>query len=198
MNNQIKFYPFHAINEFMRPDFRLTIIRDVLSNTAELPSNQASALTNITKKAIKVPGFRSSEKAPAIIKVMPTAKSFEKNPELVKVILSAWVTIHNELATQVFTVLRMRNWLIVDKEEGESYFSLASEIVDKWPVLPLNVERSLAPGFLPKWPKGEDFETLYNTYMELYPGSDSSIDQVSLMAVWLTLRLPYEIEVIPT
>lgn len=193
MSNQIQFYPFHAINDFMRPDFRLSIIRDVLTNSAEIPSDQAAALMHITKRSIKVPGFRNSEKAPAIVKVMPLAKAFENNPELVRVILSAWAELHNDLATQILTLLKTRNWAFVEEKEEKTYFSQAADMVDKWLVLPLNVDRNRAPGFYPKWPKGEDFETLYNTFVELFPGSEASFDQVSLMAVWLTLRLPFEI-----
>ena len=194
MSNQIKFYPFHAINEFMRPDFRLSIIRDVLNNVDSLTSEQVSALGNITRKAIKIPGFRSSDKAPAMVKVMPMVKGFEKNPELAGVVLSTWAAIHNELATQVYTLFIKRNWPVLNTEGGESYNSLSSDIVDKWPLLPLATNRIHTPGFFPRWPKGEDFETLYNAFLELYPESNASIDQVSLMAVWLTLRLPYEIE----
>jgi hypothetical protein len=194
MSNQIKFYPLHAINEFMRPDFRLSIIRDVLNNVDSLSSDQVSALGNFTKKAIKIPGFRNSEKAPVMVKVMPITKGFEKNPELVGVILSAWAAIHKELAIQVYTLLKMRNWPVLSTEGGESFNALSSDIVDKWPLLPLTTNRTQAPGFFPRWPKGEDFEKLYNTFLEVYPEGDSSIDQVSLMAVWLTLRLPYEIE----
>ena len=31
-NKKAQFLPFHAINEFMRDDFRLTILQEVLSN----------------------------------------------------------------------------------------------------------------------------------------------------------------------
>ena len=64
MSNQINFLPFHAINEFMRPDFKLSVIRDVLTNITTLPTEQASDLANITRRMVKIPGFRNSEKAP--------------------------------------------------------------------------------------------------------------------------------------
>jgi len=56
------------------------------------------------------------------------------------------------------------------------------------------MDRKRVPGFLPRWPKGEDFEALYATYKELFPTSEGSIDQVSLMTVWLSLRLPFTME----
>ncbi len=194
MTQQINFLPFHAINEFMRPDFKLSIIREVLNNTINLPAERASDLANITKRVVKIPGFRNSEKAPSLVKVMPMVKAFEKSPDLVVSILSAWATIHHGLLAQVYTLLKNRNWPVIDSESDISYTTLSSDIIEKWPVLPPEVNRKHAPGFLPRWPKGEDFDSMFTTYTELFPESDHSIDQVSLMTVWLTLRLPYEIE----
>lgn len=194
MTNQMNFLPFHAINEFMRPDFKLSIIRDVVNNASVLPSDQAVDLSNAIKRVVKIPGFRNSEKAPSLVKVMPMVKAFEKSPELVLAIISSWATIHCELSNQVFTLLRKRKWLTIDSAAEISYATIASEIMEKWPVLPPEVNRKHAPGFLPRWPKGEDFEALYATFNEIFPTSDSSVDQVSLMVVWLTLRLPYELD----
>ena len=194
MTNQIKFYPYNAINEFMRPDFRLSVIRDVLSNVDKLPPELASDLAHLTRKSIKIPGFRNSEKAPSLVKVMPMAKEFEKHPEVTAVILSAWAALNSELALQVHTLLKNRNWSFIDVEKDIPFTSISSEIMEKWPILPPEMNRTRAPGFLPRWPKGEDFETLYSAYTELYPEGEASIDKVSLMAVWITLRLPYTLE----
>jgi hypothetical protein len=194
MSDHTQFIPFHAINEFMRPDFKLSIIRDVVNNTSLLPQEQASALANITKRAVKIPGFRNSEKAPAMLKVMPMVKAFEKSPELVFSVLSAWATIHPELRDQVYSLLRHRNWPVFDSADDFSLETIAADIIEKWPVFPPEVNRKHIPGFWPRWPKGEDFEALFATYNELFTTSDNSMDKVSLMAVWLTLRLPYEID----
>lgn len=194
MNTEMNFLPFHAINEFMRPDFKLSIIREVVNSTSLLPPDQASDLSSAVKRVVKIPGFRNSEKAPALVKVMPMLKAFDKSPELVFAIISSWAVIHIDLCQQVFSILQKRNWPTIDTAAGISYATMASDIIEKWPVLPPEVNRKHAPGFLPRWPKGEDFEALFTTYTELFPTSDSSIDQVSLMAVWLTLRLPYEID----
>lgn len=194
MSNQMNFLPFHAINEFMRPDFKLSVIRDVLTNVSTLPAEQASDLAKITRRVVKIPGFRNSEKAPALVKVMPMLKAFENSPELVVTILSSWAAIHPELCSQVYTLLRNRNWPAIDPDSDFSFQTISSDINEKWPILPPGLNRKHAPGFLPRWPKGEDFNSLFTTHNELFPTSDNSIDQVSLMAVWLTLRLPYEIE----
>lgn len=197
MDKQLQFLPFHAINEFMRPDFRLSIIRDVLNNTTSLPEEHATAVANVTRRTVKVPGFRNSEKAPPLVKVMPMVKSFEKSPELVSAILSAWAAIHYDLLDQVYTILKHRNWPVMEREQEFSFTSLTSDMINKWVILPPGLDRKRIPGFIPRWPKGEDFETLFATYKELFPEGAASIDQVSLMAVWLALRLPYTIEDIP-
>jgi hypothetical protein len=50
------------------------------------------------------------------------------------------------------------------------------------------------PGFFTHWPNGEDFEILYSNFSELFPEAESSIDKISLMVVWLSMRLPYHVD----
>lgn len=191
MNEKAAFLPFHAINEFMRPDFRLTVIRDVLNNLPALPHEHSTEIANLTKRYVKIPGFRNSEKAPPLIKTMPMVKAFEKNPGFVSGVLSAWAEIHRELLLQVYEILKSRGW---ELSEGLSFSALKDDFTNKWPILPPEADRRLAPGFVPRWFKGEDFETLYGSYQKQYPDSSASVDQISLIAVWLTLRLPYTVE----
>jgi hypothetical protein len=61
-------------------------------------------------------------------------------------------------------------------------------------VLPLEADRRKLPGFIPKWPKDENFEILYSAFSEKYIDKDTNPDDVSLMVVWVSLRLPYEFE----
>ncbi len=194
MDNQTSFLPFHAINEFMRPDFRLNVIRDVINNLDSLPRAIASEITTLIKRTVTIPGFRNSDKAPVIMKLTPTIKVFEKNPEMVSAILNAWAHIHKQLFDQVYSILKARGWEIMEDKQDISIGTLSADLLNKWPILPSNVDRSRIPGFVPRWPKGEDFEELYKTYTEQFPNDDVSKDQVSLMAVWITLRLPYDIE----
>jgi len=48
------------------------------------------------------------------------------------------------------------------------------------------------PGFLTQWPEEDDYEKIYDDFIKNYPDSDYGIDDVSLMAVWLSLRLPVD------
>jgi hypothetical protein len=63
-----------------------------------------------------------------------------------------------------------------------------------WELLPPEADRTVLPGFLTKWPKGETFEVLNEVFLKMYPGTQASDDDISLMVVWLSGRLPYQFE----
>jgi hypothetical protein len=193
MPETTQFLPFHAINEFMRPDFRLAIIRETLTSQVTLSESLSNDLNQKIKKHISVPGFRNSEKAPALVKVLPTSKAFEKHPDLVAALLACWAEFHSELREQVYRLLRERNWKMLDEEDGINLDNLSLELIKEWPVLPLSVNRAKLPGFFTSWPKDNDFEILYKHYTEHHPDSPYSLDKVSLMAVWVSMRLPYQV-----
>jgi hypothetical protein len=193
MPEKTEFLPFHAINEYMRPDFRLKVIRETLSAQTTLDDRFTGELNQQIKKRVTVPGFRNSDKAPALVKVLPTSKAFEKNPDLVAVILSCWAEIQSELRDQVYTLLKTRNWQIYPETEGIDTSTFNMDTIKEWPVFPIHMNRAKLPGFFTHWPNGEDFEALYNNFSELFPDSDSSIDKVSLMVVWLSMRLPLQV-----
>ncbi len=166
---KVRFLPFHAVNEFMRNDYRMAVVRATLLALSDLPENFRRPVESLTKKLVKVPGFRHSDKAPARVRVIPTAEAFEKSPDLVAAILSAWAEAHGDLRQKVYDLLKSRNWEI----------------------FPLEVERTKLPGFGIKWPKGEDFATLVKAFREMHPGDETSDDDISLMIVWVGGRLPY-------
>jgi hypothetical protein len=194
MPEKTEFLPFHAINEFMRPDFRLNMIRETLTAQATLGEPYVNELNQQIKKRVSVPGFRNSDKAPALIKVLPTSKAFEKYPELVAALLSCWAEIQSELREQVFILLKTRKWLMYSEADGLDTASLSMDTIKEWPIFPLQMNRTRLPGFFTHWPKGEDFETLYKNFTELFPDSTASIDKVSLMVVWISMRLPYQVD----
>jgi hypothetical protein len=172
MNDEIvQFLPFHALNDFMRPDFRLEVVRTTLNALSDLPENFRSPIDRLTKKVVHVPGFRNSVKAPTPLKVRPMAEAFEKSPDLVAAILSAWAEVHTVLRQQVYDLLIARGW----------------------EVLPPETDRTKLPGFLTRWPKGEDFDVLNAAFEEKYPETKSNNDEISLMIVWLSSRLPYHL-----
>ena len=170
MNDKLQFIPFHAINEFMRADFRLSMLRETLQSLKDLPDKTQRTLNKLTKKYVKVPGFRNSAKAPATLKAVNMVKPFEKEPKLVAAVLAAWSEAHPDLRAGVFEVLTGFGWQL----------------------LPLEANRARMPGFLTQWPEEDDYEAIYDAYTQAYPDADHSMDEVSLMAVWLSLRLPVD------
>jgi hypothetical protein len=171
-NKKAKFLPFHAINDFMRPDYRLEVVRSSLNAMPELPEALRAPLDRLTRDLVHVPGFRNSAKAPIPIRVKPTCEAFEKSPLLVASLLSVWAAVHPELRQQIYDLLKSRNWEI----------------------LPADADRTKLPGFLTKWPKGESFSEINEAYSQAYPDQHSTQDDVSLMVVWISGRLPYEEE----
>jgi hypothetical protein len=164
-----QFMPFNAINEFMRDEYRLQVIRVTFDALPSLPDEFRRPIDHLTRKVVQVPGFRNSSKAPLAIRVKPTAEAFEKSPQLVAAILAAWAATHADLSQRVYDLLVSRNW----------------------EVLPPSADRTKLPGFITKWPKGENFEVLSAAYIAKYPDQPVSSDDVSLMVVWISTRLPY-------
>lgn len=171
-DKQAQFLPFHAINEFMRDDYRLEVIRSTLQALPNLDKDFSEPIERLTKKNIKVPGFRNSAKAPNAMRIRPTAEAFQKNAGLVAAILSAWAESRAELRQQI-------NDLLISRQ---------------WQILPPDADRTKLPGFLSKWPKNEDFDILNAAFTSSYPEATASEDDISLMIVWLSTRLPYQTE----
>jgi hypothetical protein len=139
----------------------------------ELPNMSQKTQTSInklTKKYVKVPGFRNSIKAPASVKAVSMIKPFEKEPKLVAAVLAGWAEVNQDLRKQVFDILRNLNWKL----------------------LPMEADRTRLPGFLTQWPEEDDYEKLYDDFLNNFPDSNYGIDDVSLMAVWLSIRLPVD------
>ena len=169
-DKEVSFFPFHAINEFMTDEYREEVVRSVMLAYETLPEEFRTRIDRNIKKSVQIPGFRNSAKAPAQLRVKPAIDSFQKNPALVSAILSAWSELHAGLRQQIYELLIARGWEL----------------------LPIDADRTKLPGFMTKWPKGEDFETLYAAFATLQPDAALEMNDVSLMVVWLSGRLPYE------
>jgi hypothetical protein len=190
--HKVQFLPFHAINEFMRNDYRLSVVRAALNALPNLPTKFRQPINQATRRYVKVPGFRNPEKAPTAIKVLPMAKAFEKSPELVAAIIATWAEVHVELRQQVYELLKARGWKLFP--EDLSLESLSLDAIREWAVLPIEFDRTSLPGFVATWPKDNNFETLYKVFTEMYPNANEGIDNVGLMVVWLSMRLPVNVE----
>jgi hypothetical protein len=165
------FLPFHAINEFMRDDYRKEIIKFTLSKIYDLPDTFIALLNTQTKKHVKVPGFRNSAKAPMTLLCKPVEQAFIKSPQLVAIMLASWAQLNYSLYENVYRLLQIRGWELI----------------------PIDADRTKLPGFSTDWPFEEDFELLCDSFRKEYPDFSVSQDDISLMAVWVSGRLPYHV-----
>ena len=168
--SKFQFIPFSAINEFMRPDYRMILLRSTMLALPNMSQKTQSSINKLTKRHVKVPGFRNSIKAPASVKAVSMIKPFEKEPKLVAAVLAGWAEANQDLRQQIFEILSSLNWKL----------------------LPMEADRTRLPGFLTQWPEEDDYEKIYDDFNKFYPDSNYGIDDVSLMAVWLSLRLPVD------
>ncbi len=169
---RVAFLPFHAVDAFMETDYRAQVLRAAFQAQRSLPAAAGRNLAALTKKYVWVPGFRDARKAPVNLRLRPAAKAFEKHADFAAAVLAAWAEAHAELRAQVHALLTTRGWEI----------------------LPPEADRAKLPGFLPSWPRDENFETLTAAFREQYPESEASDDDISLMSVWIAGRLPYKRE----
>jgi hypothetical protein len=169
-DKQVQFIPFHAINEFMLNDYRLHVIQSVFSGFDRLPGDRRSAINNLVKRYVQVPGFRNSAQAPSGVKARSSVSVFERRPEMVAQILQGWSELHPELRQKVFDFLKAR----------------------EWETLPPEADRTKLPGFMVEWPEGQTYDVLDEAYGKMYPDDKIELNDLRLMIVWLANRLPYD------
>ncbi len=169
-NKQAQFFPFHGINEYMLPDFRLHVLQAVFNGFDRLPGERRSAINGLVKKNVQVPGFRNSTQAPAGVKARAAVATFERRPDFVAQVLQGWSELHPELRQKVYDFLKAR----------------------EWEVLPPEADRSKLPGFLIEWPKEQDYDVLGKAFQEMYPDFTHEENDLRLMIVWLADRLPVD------
>jgi hypothetical protein len=172
MENQdsVSFVPFNGINQFMLPDYRRQVLQTVFGHLDQLPPEQKSRMGTLMRRFLQLPGFRNPTLAPLGVKVRGAVAPFEKSADFASAILAGWAELHPELMSQVYHLLKDRGWEL----------------------LPLDADRTKVPGFLTRWPAEETYEVLNQTYLEQFPQSRASEDDVRLMAVWISGRLPFE------
>ena len=169
-DNEVQYVPFHAINEFMLPEYRLEILHKVLTHLDDLPAERKNHILNLFKRYVKLPGFRNSTLAPVAIKVKGSVQVFEKRPDFVSQILMGWSELNGELRQQIFDLLVER----------------------KWELIPVDTDRTQLPGFLDHWPEEETYDILDAAFLEKYPDVKARDYDVRLMVVWLAGRLPFD------
>lgn len=169
-DRKVKFLPFHAINEFMLDEYRQLVISSVFEGFSQLSLERQTALQDLVRKQVRLPGFRDANRAPVPLKIRGMGGAFQNNSQTAAQILAGWAELRPELAAEVYDLLGRLGWK----------------------VLPLEADRSRLPGFLTTWPKSQEFEQLIAAYREAYPEGSITDDDISLMIVWISGRLPVD------
>lgn len=167
----VKYLPFNAVNEFMRDDYRLAVLHEVMGHLDSVSGDKRKQITQFVSRYVKIPGFRNSNAAPAGLKAKNSPALFQQSADFTASILEAWSTLHPELRKTVWDVLKERGW------EPE----------------PVEKDRSELPGFQIHWPKGDTFESFHTQIKEMVPDLKENEDDISLMVVWVGNRLPYDL-----
>lgn len=170
MDTKVKFLPFHAINEFMLDDYRQMVFQSVFGKFSRLSEERQRKINSLIKKYVKVQGFRNSSVAPLPMKINGCITSFKKSPDFVAQILSAWFELHQDWAEIIHEFLMSKGWKI----------------------LPIDADRTVLPGFMVEWPKDDDFEGIIQDFRDQQPEMSISDDDISLLVVWISNRLPYD------
>jgi hypothetical protein len=172
MSEKMEYLPFSAVNDFMRDDYRITVMTEVFSNLEKLDKAPRTVITTAVSHHVSVPGFRNGNLAPVGRKVKASVSLFERAPEFAAAVMQGWSSLHPQLRTVVVEVLTELGW--------EN-------------VLPADADRAQLPGFQIHWPKKDNFEAILAQVKAKQPDLEESEDNVSLMAVWMGNRLPYDL-----
>ena len=167
---QQHFLPFHAINEFMMNDFRKNIIQDVFQAMDQINPKTKAELLQQLKRKLELPGFRNPNLAPKPLQINASIKIFETDPVFTGVVLSAWLESQVTLFSQIESLL----------------------IIWGWDIFPVDYPRTKLPGFLTTWPEHQQFKDIITVFREKFHDAMNSDDEIALMAVWSSMRLPVE------
>ena len=171
MTEEQNYYPFSAVNDFMRDDYRLTVLNEVFNRLDAVPASQKQLIGRLVSKGVQIQGFRNSNLAPAAMKAKRAATLFENLPHFSGQVLEAWSRLHPALRLEMDSLLTERGWQVMED----------------------NTDLSLLPGFKPGWPKTDTFQVLIDAARVRLPDMQETDDDISLMAVWVGNCLPYEL-----
>lgn len=165
------FLPFHAVNEFMRDDYRLSILQEVMTHLEDCDKDKIMRINRLFVKAVQIPGFRNSSLAPVAVRIKHSVDLFKKSPEFSALMIECWSERHQVLKQAVWQILDAKNWK----------------------PLPTQADRTQLTGFMVNWPKGDTFDHLSKLINESNPEMNESDDNISLMVVWVGNKLPYNL-----
>lgn len=166
----VEVLPYKAINVYINQEYLTEVIKDILTKVKKLSKSDQIAFSHFMRKHINVLGFRDSSRAPLTLQVNAIIKTFEDEDDVVPFLLSTWAKINKKLAKDV------KAWL---KDEG-------------WEDLATEREFEEGAGFVVEWPKKLTFDKLVKDYQKANPDSKVNRDDLVLMVLWISGKLPPE------
>lgn len=162
--------PYRAINVYIERDHLENVLEQILSKLNSLPKPEQINFIKKFKQYVKVNGFRNPTMAPLPLRVNAYAIAFEEKDEVIPFTLSTWTKINPDLAATV------KNWL---DDKG-------------WEDLVLDREYDETGGFKPEWPEDFSLENLVEQFQKDHPEGSFDPDNIILMALWVSGKLPKE------
>jgi len=166
--------PYKAINVFIEEDYLQKVLEIVLSSLSKMEKGDRISFINDFKQYVSVLGFRNPIRAPLTIQVKAYLSAFEAKDEVIPFTLSAWAKLNAALADLVKNYLDSEGWkeLMIERKFNEG------------------------DGFLNDWPEKLTFDKLVKNFKKANPDADFSRDDIILMALWISGKLPDEQSVI--
>lgn len=168
--SDIETIPFKAINVYINEDYLESVLKSVLTGYKKLSKKAQIEFTVFLRKYVTVLGFRDPSRAPLPLQVNALAKAFEEKDEVVPYVLSTWTKVNKKFTGQV------KSWL-----EDQGLKNLATER-----------EYAEGTGFTQDLPKKYGFDKLEKGYKKDNPESKFDRDDLILMVLWISGRLPKE------
>jgi hypothetical protein len=166
----IETVPFKTINVYINQDYLESIMKAVLTGFKKFSKQEQIDFTRFLRKYVKILGFRDPSRAPLSLQINALAKAFEEKDEVVPVVLSIWTKVNKKLAGDV------KAWL----EEN------------KFKNIEMEREYSEDAGFTPDLAKKWKFEKVEKDFSKTNPDTKFERDDLILMVLWLSGRLPKE------
>lgn len=165
-----EYLPYKAINVYIESDFLRKTLEFILKNINSLPKEDQISFVKLFREFVNILGFRNPMRAPLTLQVNAYIKAFEEKDEVIPFTLSTWAKIKSDFASKV------KSWL---ESEG-------------WDQLSIEKNFDENEGFLNKWPEGLSFEKIIEDFKKAHPKFDFDEDNLILMVLWISGRLPQE------
>jgi hypothetical protein len=164
------YLPYKTINVLMDRDYLDQILEDVLVGKNKLSKKEQITFSNQFRHYIKVLGFRNPTIAPFPLQLRAYRSAFIEKDEVIPFTLSVWVKTHLEFADKVKTWMENNDWKTLGFER----------------------EYQESEGFTNAWPDNLSLDQLVSNFEKDHPDAKFDRNDLILMVIWLSGKLPQE------